>query len=352
MPTPVAGAEISRLLTDPLVDDSDGPGQIEALLAEAPRIRDVARQTALTERFLAPALAGLEALFQALRAEVDASLQVQQPSVAGKPYPLGQCMRITTAVQRRLGAVDAAGLSPQAARGHRALTVFARAGGTIHRAWGDLRGEYFQNALLIGALYVDVANDTVVPTKPKVEIRPFAQAGFSPIADHRHYGRIAERYWGDRIFPNHLLPALAPYLPLIQLGPTGRVSLGPTTSYMLGLTLSGRFAPSEEALNAPPLPGALFGALAAALNGRGWTLPQDALEGRAEALAACERYRAEGRHHSMTSLGRALLAANKANGRLLALTIADGDGDAAAGRLAPWSRNGPTPIHRLSPSPT
>lgn len=324
MLSPVTGAAVSRLLTDPLADDPDGPGQIAALLAEEPRIGDVARQTVLTERFLAPDLDGLEALFLALRAEVDAELQAAQPAVAGKPYPLGRCLGITKAVQRRVAAVDVTRLSPLAGRGHAALAAFLGAGGAIRRAWGELRGEYFQNALLIGALYVDVANDTVFPTKPKVEIRPFASSGFSAIVDHQRYARIAERYWGDRIFPNHLLPELAPWLPLIQLDPSGKVSLGPTIGYMLGLTLSRGFAPSQEALGAPPLPEALFGAMAATLGGA-WPLPKDAHEGRAVALARCERYRAEGRHRSMQALGRALVAANRANARLLALKVADLD---------------------------
>ena len=35
----------------------------------------------------------------------------------------------------------------------------------------------------LGTLYVDVTNDTVTPTMPKVEIMPFNQASFIPIRD-------------------------------------------------------------------------------------------------------------------------------------------------------------------------
>jgi hypothetical protein len=324
MRAPLAGA-VGSPPADPF-----GARLFEALLIAEPRLRDAERQAALTERFLIPDLAGLEALFLAVRAEVDADLQPQRAVMAGKPYPLGQCLGVTKAVRRRLGSVAPARLAPQAGRGYAALVAFLSAGGAIHTAWGDLRGEYFQNALLIGALYVDVSNDTVVATKPKVEIRPFAAANFSPIADYRHYGRIAARYWGQRIFPNHLLPELAPYLPLIQLGASGGVSLGTPIAYMLGLTLSRGFTPSEAAIEARPMPGEVFGALAAALRGGSWTLARDPEEGRARALACCGLYRAEGRQTSTTWLGWALQAARDINARLAALTIEDRRAVAAA----------------------
>ena len=49
-----------------------------------------------------------------------------------------------------------------------ALVAFMSHGGTMRKVWGDLRGEYFQNAFIVGSLYVDVANYTVVPTKPAI----------------------------------------------------------------------------------------------------------------------------------------------------------------------------------------
>ena len=125
----------------------------------------------------------------------------------GKPYPYGQCLEITQAVQQRLSdATEALFQNSPAIRGYRAYTAFRKAGGIMRQVWGDLRGEFFQNAFQVGTLYVDVANDSVTPTKPKVEILPFAEARLTPIADFRHFSRIATAYWKVQIYPNHVLP--------------------------------------------------------------------------------------------------------------------------------------------------
>jgi hypothetical protein len=50
-----------------------------------------------------------------------------------------------------------------------------------------------------------------------VEILPFHEARFVPIRDFGHFRQIARSYWGDEIYPNHVLPALAPHCPLIHV---------------------------------------------------------------------------------------------------------------------------------------
>lgn len=292
---------------------------IETLLAETPRVVDPERQQMLTARFLTPALGPIEALFLRLRAELDPVLRAQTPAGASKPYPLGQCLTITEAVRARLASLDPGELSGPARDGHAALRAFLDAGGRVRRAWGDLRGRYFQNALIVGALYVDVSNDTVVIDKPPVEIRPFAEAEFGPVTDYRHFARIAEGYWGYRFLPNHLVPDLAPYLPLIQIGPDGRLSLGPSYGYMLGLTLAEGFRPSERALAAPPPPPGFFASLAAALAGGPARVAADPDAGRAAALARCRSYRAAGRAGCAEAYNRARLAGQAANQRLARL---------------------------------
>jgi hypothetical protein len=289
--------------------------------AETPRVVDAVRQAALTDRFLTPALGALTDFFRELRAELDAVLRAEAPTFAAKPYPLGQCLRITEAVRTGLETVRADGLSASAAEGHAALRRFLEKGGAMQRAWGDLRGQYFQNALVVGALYVDVSNDTVVADKPPVEILPFAEAGFRPIGDYLHFTKIAERYWGYRFAPNHLVPELAPYLPLIQISPAGRVSLGPSYGYMLGLTLAGEFRPSEQVLAAAPIAPAFHAALAAALVDGPMPVAAGPDEGRAAALGWCRTYRAEGRIQCAATYNRARLAGQAANHRLARLKV-------------------------------
>ena len=54
------------------------------------------------------------------------------------------------------------------------------------------------------------ANDTVVPSKPKVEILPFEASGLVAIKDYSHFANIAKSYWSVKVWPNHVFPEIAP----------------------------------------------------------------------------------------------------------------------------------------------
>ncbi|MYM41159.1 hypothetical protein GTP27_17715 [Pseudoduganella sp. CY13W] len=256
-----------------------------------PRIIDAERQQHLTESYLLPYLAELEAFFLELRAEVDRQLATTLAPKHGKPYPLGQCLEITVAAQELLKSLDPAMLrSRQARSGHAAYQAFCRAGGSLRQVWGDLRGEFFQNAFQLGSLYLDVSNDTVTPTKPKVELLPFAQARFVAIRDFAHFSQIARQYWQVEVYPNHVLPELAPYLPVIWCYPDGQLMLGAAFAYMVALTLTQRLVPSEQMLARPPMPAAVFKRVQQALAGnREWVLADGPEQGRLQALQACRQ---------------------------------------------------------------
>lgn len=310
----------SRIVLSPSMDD-----YIAEAMARRPTLVDTARQQVLTDTYLHPVLPGLIALLLRVRAELDQALRARKPSLNGAPYPLGQCLEITLAVQARLEEmvgdnrpmrdIDMAG-----SRALDALRAFCAAGGRVRRIWGDLRDAYFQNALIVGVLYVDVANDTVVITKPPVEILPFAEAGISPIADFDHFARIAGRYWRQRFVPNHILPELAPYMPFLQVAANGVVSVGPVDSYMLALTLAGGFAPSLRVLDAPPLNRELFAGVAEVARGGPIAVAASPEGGRAAALAACRAGRIGGRMDA-AALNRAILAAHDVNRRLAGVRV-------------------------------
>jgi hypothetical protein len=263
----------------------------------------------------------LEMFLLAVRAEVDAMLQPQQPVKLGKSYPLGQCLEITLAVQRQLRLVDASGFNGVAANGHVALSAFFRAGGTLRQIWGDLRGQFFQNAFLIGTLYVDVSNDTVVPTKPKVEILPFAKSQLTPIQDYLHFKRIAEGYWHDRIFPNHVLPELAAYCPLIHVSPFGRVRLYDPTRYMVAMTQATAFRASEDVLRDSAMPADLFALVVKNLQYTKLKFARTPEQGRIEALDHCRMYRAKRWHKSDRQKDKIVAAVYDANRRLATVVI-------------------------------
>lgn len=289
------------------------------LLPNEPCMVNNKAQAALTERYLLPCLAEVAAFFLALRHQVDPALYQQRPVKLGKPYPLGQCLEITRAVQRLLpdAGVATAGFSGAALAGAHAYRAFRKAGGSTRQVWGDLRGEFFQNAFQVGTLYVDVANDTVTPTKPKVEILPFAESALIPIADFKHFKRIAERYWQARIFPNHILPELAPTCPLIHVSPEGKVQVAEATGYMVAMAQASAFRASEEVLCDTPVPDDIFAHVRRHLAGTPWALPRSAEEGKAAALRACREQRAKRWHLSPAQANAHLQAVIALNHRLL-----------------------------------
>ncbi|WP_395400474.1 hypothetical protein ACHMW6_23815 [Pseudoduganella sp. UC29_106] len=289
------------------------------LLPNEARLVDQSRQAVLTERHLLPVLTELEAFFLAVRSQVDAQLEFSLPIKKGRPYPYGQCLEISQAAQRQLQRQDlhTLALSPSAQSGRTAFLAFRRAGGELRQVWGDLRGEFFQNAFQLGTLYLDVSNDTVTPTKPKVEILPFTEARFVPIADYRHFARVAERYWQVQVYPNHLLPEWAPYCPLLYVAVDGRVMLGEATLYMVSLTQTGRFEPSEAVLCDAAMPSDLFKRARAGLADIAGTLPDNPEHGRDLALRACRDYRRKRWHVSGRSIADVIRSVAAINDTLL-----------------------------------
>lgn len=247
------------------------------------------RQAALTQHHLAGRLTELHDYFLALRAEVDRTLAPALPPAGGKPYPYGRCEEIT----RTLLAELAQRLNAPSHRMDAALRAFLADGGMFRSLWGALRGQYFQNALQLGGLYVDVSNDTVVVTKPKVEILPLAESGLESIRSLDHFRRIAEIYWGASLWANVLAPSLAPLLPMVSASP-GRLAPGlqSASDYMIGLMCRDGFHQAEAWLRdaAVPPPDVAAGILAA--------LPADlrpaTADGRGEAVQACRAARAAG----------------------------------------------------------
>lgn len=243
------------------------------------------RQSALTARHLGGDGGALYGYFMALRGESDRAL-AGLPPAGGKPYPYGRCEEITRDLFARLSQRLAQPADPV----ERALCAFVGEGGVLRSVWGVLRDQYFQNALQVGSLYVDVSNDTVVVTKPKVEILPVESSGLVPVRDLAHFRQTAERYWGATLYANHLAPTLAPLLPVLSVSP-GRLAPGLQSAcdYMIALMCRDRFQDAERWLETGPAPPADLAAACLA------TIPADLrpLTGqhRLEAAVACRRAR-------------------------------------------------------------
>ena len=211
---------------------------------EAPFQPDV-RQQALTERHLEPNKDAIFSDLLRLRAEFDCSIEHslhQHPRL--DQYPTGFCLEITKGVLRLINRELANPTTPAM----HALRRFCEQGGCAKRVWGNLRHQYFQNAIQIGSLYVDVANDSVDRNKPKVEILPMSAANFYPLSDYDSYSGLAERYWKAQAYPNRYLPPLAPLFPLLLVYPNGKIQLHSAYQMLLYQNMLSDFTLAEEAI--------------------------------------------------------------------------------------------------------
>lgn len=212
---------------------------IEQLATRETRFALDARQQQLTEQWLSRNQAALQTDLLQLRLRFDADFCGDKSR-----YPLGYCKEISDGVFNLLQQSLAQSESP----GLQAIRGFLQAGGRIKRVWGNLRDCYFQNALQMGGLYVDVANDSVVISKPKIEILPLAEANFNPINSYSDYAKLAQNYWQGEVFPNRYIPQLAILFPIILRYPSGKLKLHCPYQSLLYQNLLADFKPAETFL--------------------------------------------------------------------------------------------------------
>lgn len=209
-------------------------------------------QAGLRERHLPwPDAAFLADLFS-LRADADAAIRAEAATGRGEAdlsgYPVGFCKPIRDFGLARLLAPAAAD-APQPAI--RAVAGFRAAGGIVKGVWGVQKGIYFQNAIQLGDLWCDLANDTVVVTRPAVEVCPLAEARFEELSSFEQFTRVAAGYWGQEAYPNHLFPELAAVLPVILVSSAGHLRLAAPKTLLprnirLDYTLAESFLSSGE----------------------------------------------------------------------------------------------------------
>jgi len=127
-------------------------------------------------------------------------------------YPIGCCAEITL-VGFEYVLNEGYKYSPS----FRQLLGFMEEGGICKIIWGSLRGLYFQTALQIGAFYVDIANDTVDPFKPRVDWSLLESSGFKNIDTIGEFAKVKSIYHAVDLYWNDFIPAIFPYCPLIEI---------------------------------------------------------------------------------------------------------------------------------------
>lgn len=223
--------------------------QADSILPETPQMR------VLTATHIAPNVEAIMRDMLELRGETDAHFRgllaargadaLHRDSGMGTDadnYPISFCLEIT----RHMLALMSREPVPVHMTGLQALHNFVRAGGQVKRVWGALRGGYFQNAIQVGTYYLDVANDTVTVTKPKIEMLLLADANFNNISSFFEFARVGQIYWKARIIPNIYFPNVAPFLPAIAFDAQGVMRLEARNSYMFPMNMASRFRSGRD----------------------------------------------------------------------------------------------------------
>ncbi|MBP7334810.1 hypothetical protein [Niveispirillum sp.] len=270
--------------------DAQIAGAPSSLLPDEPAPVDK-KQRDLTGHFLTPLRGELYDMLMAIRSGLDPQLCQLYPTVRDLPYPLGRCREIALAVRGELVRRIRAPRS----RVEQALNSFIRQGGMFRPIWGALRGRYFQNAFQIGGLYVDVSNDTVTVTKPKVEILPMEESGMEAVRDIAHFCAVARLYWEVETYPNLMAPSLAPIISVVGLHASGRCEFISASDYMVALSMRDAFHDAEAWVAGgeaptPPHFAQMLERVPPDLR------PQSGMDPRMAAIEACRSARQAGRH--------------------------------------------------------
>lgn len=196
------------------------------LIAEARSLDMVPleEQEELTRRVLLPAMAQIERNALRVRQAIDVELRRRPPEIhhadnAADPhaptasnYPIGQCAAI------RDRGFQILGCDPE-------IRSMISQGLLFKRVYIILKGLYFQNALQLGNVYLDIANDTVEASKPCLEWMPIADVDYVNLEDLDVLANVAERYHRCRVYPNQVFPLLAPVVPFLAVREDGRLDL-------------------------------------------------------------------------------------------------------------------------------
>jgi hypothetical protein len=109
-----------------------------------------------------------------------------------------------------------------------------------------LDDRYFQNAIQLGHLLIDVANDTANPTEARIYYKPLDDINYSNFNAYEKYFKIAEKYLNLKFYPNRLLPQISDIYPVFALSADGICSLFLHQEILLYKDISMNFKLSED----------------------------------------------------------------------------------------------------------
>lgn len=174
-------------------------------------------QKQLTEKWI---LSNIEAFLEAvllLRDQLDERL-MRDPKIMKQirdrehVYPYGLCLELRDEMLDQMKIAAENPVHP----GMKCFASFILEGGLVRPFWGIDKGLYFENAIQIGSSILDVANDTVDMDKQKIAFYPsLEESTIKPVETFEEFARVGELYWKQEMYPNTILPSLAPIFPLL-----------------------------------------------------------------------------------------------------------------------------------------
>lgn len=224
--------------------------------ARSQDLRALSSQAAATRRLLA----NIDAIIDRVslhRAAVDVEFHARRDALAAAgettageaslaTYPIGFCGAIRDKVLERLVADPA----------------FRELIGTdtvLKKIFVLLKGVYFQNALQLGNLYLDAANDTVDPAKPPIEWLRIEDTPYQNADDWKTVAEVGRRYYEVELYPNLLFPLAFPLSPFFAIRASGRIDFFHAQDILFLKDLGDDFRRARALLAAPaflarPLP--------------------------------------------------------------------------------------------------
>ncbi|WOO41712.1 hypothetical protein [Rubellicoccus peritrichatus] len=181
-------------------------------------------QKQLTARYIEPQIDEIVDRLRRFREEVDqeyapkveADRKAGQSGVYGDiqlgQYPIGFCRHIRERVLARMVADSF-------------FQDLVMKGLTLRRVFIFLRGIYFQNAIQLGNYYLDAANDTVFPEKPKLDWAPISELDYENLDSWERFAAVSSHYLKVELYPNFLFPLAFPATPFFAIRPNGRIDM-------------------------------------------------------------------------------------------------------------------------------
>lgn len=218
-------------------------------LAYSVDIVNCSKQVELTNQYILPVIARLMSDVTGMRQMFDKHFLTQQknkkqanPTLHGiktiAEYPKGYCEDIRNGVFKLLEK-------------HPFILAMREKGVLFQQVYVILNYQYFQNGLQLGNLWIDVANDTVNPTEPRIYYKNIQDLNYQNLYDYENYALVAEKYLHLKLFPNTIFPNIAPRFPFFAIDSQGICHLFNHQEIIFYKDILEQFKLHDQFLNSP-----------------------------------------------------------------------------------------------------